>query len=120
MLSEDYTYSYSLMVAIPMGFVWDGASVPRWLWGVSGIRPDGLIRAAALVHDWWYRGSPLLPDGLRHSVPGCKMTLCRKDADDLFYKISREAGVPRRQAWRAYLAVRMFGKKAWNQRRKKS
>ena len=34
-------------ILIPKGFVYDGASVPRLVWTLSGILPDGLIRAAA-------------------------------------------------------------------------
>ena len=41
-------------ISIKKGFTHDGASVPRLLWSITGIRPDGPIRAGALVHDWIY------------------------------------------------------------------
>ena len=57
-LVETYSYSWTMpdrlrrAITIPKGFTYDGASVPRLVWTLSGITPDGLIRAAALVHDF--------------------------------------------------------------------
>jgi len=39
---------------IAAGFEYDGATVPRWFWSLSGISRDGIHRAAALVHDYLY------------------------------------------------------------------
>lgn len=105
-LMHDYTYrSHSWQITVPRGFEWDGASVPRFLWSLSGIRPDGLQRAAALVHDYLYRYSG--------SVEGSYTTFTRKGADVLFRDMIREAGGSWWMAWKAYRAVRLFGWMAW-------
>jgi len=105
-LYEEYTYLRpEWNVTIPEGFVWDGASVPRFLWSISGIRPDGRIRAAALVHDYLYRYGG--------KVPSCSRVFTRKEADRLFYEMIREAGGSWWTAWRAWFAVSLFGWLAW-------
>jgi len=45
-LVEAYQYNWITdrviyRVEIPAGFEWDGASVPRLVWSLSGLRPDG-------------------------------------------------------------------------------
>ncbi len=104
-LWEPYVYRFGGQdIAVPEGFVWDGASVPRGLWTISGIRKDGRIRAAALIHDFLYRNLGQATDALCFS---------RKGADKLFYTIMREAGMSWWRASRAYRAVRVFGWIAW-------
>lgn len=85
---------------IGKGFLYDGASVPRLLWTLTGLLPDGLIREAALVHDHLYRhrGHKILP---------------RRTVDLLFYRMMRRSGVPVPKAAAAYLAVRLGGWLAW-------
>ena len=81
-----------------MGFRWDGASVPRLFWRL-GFSPSGKYNAASLIHDLLYLHRGVLPenmfearigDGPWHSQSG---SFLRKDADRLFGKIMREAGV---------------------------
>ncbi len=105
-LHGDYNYEVmslhpGFMIEVPDGFRYDGASVPRFLWSLSGIRPDGIIRAAALIHDFVYRNKGW--DGL----------LTRKEADQLFRIMIRQAGGSWWKAWKAYRAVRLFGRLAW-------
>ena len=40
------------LLEIPERYWTDGASVPRWLWSLTGYLPDGKHRAAAVVHDF--------------------------------------------------------------------
>ncbi len=94
------------LIKVPDGFKYDGASVPRPLWSISGIRPDGLIRAAALIHDFIYR------------YAGWKGRYTRKEADILFRYIIREAGLGWWTAVRAYRAVRLFGWIPWRKNSK--
>jgi len=112
---EDYTYRrviegsrrVSFQIIVPLGFQWDGASVPRFLWSLSGIRPDGLVRAAALVHDYLYRKPK------SGNVGGSYKIFTRKEADVLFRDMIREAGGSWWTASKAYWAVRAFGWMAW-------
>ena len=73
------------------GFAWDGASGPTLPWK-SSVRPSavhdavyGLIAAGLLDKKW------------------------RLTADNMFYRMLREDGMPRIQAMSWWLAVRMFG-----------
>jgi hypothetical protein len=100
-------------LVIPKGFEWDGASVPRFLWSLSGIRPDGLLRAAALVHDYIYRSKGRGVGWDRETGNPLGWLFTRKEADVLFYDMIREAGGGWWTAIRAYRAVRMFGWLAW-------
>lgn len=138
-LDEDYVYCWTIAagednrfaepsevghqtryrIIVPAGFTYDGASVPRLLWTLTGIRPDGLIRAAALVHDWLYFYEGRLPpgsfqylnaQGQWENVIG---RWSRRDADRLFGRMLREAGVARRRRRWAYRAVRAFGWIPW-------
>ena len=84
---------------IHAGFQSDGASVPRIAWSISGLTPDGMLRAGALMHDYLYRIR-----GHFLSAP-----TKRKDADKVFYDLMIAAGVARYRAWIAYRAVRLFG-----------
>lgn len=106
-------------VLVPAGFTYDGASVPRLAWTITGIRPDGLLRAAAAVHDWFYRNRGNLPEGCHtfrinemewQSVIG---RWNRKDCDRLFGRMMREAGVSPFKRKLAYLAVRALGGWSW-------
>lgn len=94
---------------IPKGFKHDGASVPRLAWTLSGLTPDGLLRAAALVHDYFYRKVGWM---VLENVQTKKMTVLkvdRKSADDIFLKLMLAAGVSRYRANVAHRFVRMFG-----------
>lgn len=107
-------------ITVFKGFEHDGASVPRIVWTLSGLRPDGLIRAAALVHDWLYVFKGKLPKGsYQHKEAGTDWmnvteTWTRKQADQMFRRLMKEAGVPAYRRWLAYRAVRLFGWWYWN------
>lgn len=129
-LVEDYEYHYSThggsyfyKFIVPAGFVYDGASSPRSLWSLSGVRPDGLIRAPALVHDYLYeyRGKPPVGKWLyyndnsgqwRPMAPQAELS--RKDVDKIFGRMMSEVGMPNRQIKLAYWAVRKFGQSYWD------
>ena len=95
-------------------FRYDGASVPRWAWSISGLRPDGLLRAAALIHDIIYlnNGSPtkIIKSSYYQMNFKKKLSYTRKDADKLFLKIMLESGVKKWRAKIAYRAVRIGGR----------
>jgi hypothetical protein len=123
-LAEKYVYEWEIndcknRIIIPSGFTYDGASVPRIAWTVSGLRPDGLIRASALVHDWIYRHKGKLPNGSQQYLDDIGIWQdvygfwTRKDADRLFARIMREAGVYKCKRRMAYRSACMFGRFAW-------
>ena len=110
------------VIIIPRGFVSDGASCPRFLWTCTGITPDGLIRAGALVHDFIYKYGGELPENsyqqlaLYGWVP-LDDVWTRKNADRLFARIMREAGVSKFKRRMAYRGVRLFGCFFWKKKK---
>ena len=101
-------------IVIPEGFEYDGASVPRLLWSLIGISPDGLHRAAALVHDWLYRHAGELPLGsFWRDDEVIESHWQRHQADKLFANILALSGVGRTKRRLMYLGVRLGGWMAW-------
>jgi len=82
---------------VPKGFIWDGASIPKWAqWAIG--KPMGEYALAALLHDWLY-SSRILGDTRKG----------RKEADELFYTVMIQLDISwwRRKAM--YRAVRIGG-----------
>jgi len=98
-------------VRVPAGTITDVASIPRLLWGLLGLRPDGLHRAAALVHDQLCarkgRTAPII------TAPGVPViwtpTLNSDETHALFRVMLEASGVPERRANLLWWAVRLFG-----------
>ena len=85
-------------IRVPKGFVTDFASIPRWLWWLYP--PTGRWGRAAVLHDWLY----------------CKATRPRKACDDVFLEAMRVLGVPWHRRYLMFLAVRLFGGRAYHRR----
>lgn len=86
-------------VRVPRGFESDGASVPRLFWRLIFPTIDPKALRASIAHDYIYRTHP---EGW-----------CKEDADEMFYDLLVEDGVPKWRAWIAYQAVSIFGWYAW-------
>ena len=101
----DVTYTNPLVtVEIEQGFTCDLASIPRFLWAVPGLSPTDTNKRAALLHDVLYR----------------QQKVDRVIADALFVSVLKADGVSWPVRWAMYLAVRIFGERAWahNQRQR--
>lgn len=107
-LEEEYSYQYDgNLIKVPKGFDFDLASIPRFLWWL--IAPFELSISAPLLHDFIYVHRGDLPEASIIPV----RTYNRKQADVLFRQLMKQEGVPTWRMNAAYLAVRLFGKKAW-------
>lgn len=80
------------IVAVPKGYITDGASIPRFLWGIVG-HPFGRYAQAAVVHDLCYE----------------KNLYSRKRSDEIFLEAMQVLGVPWLTRRIIFRAVRMFG-----------
>jgi hypothetical protein len=104
--------SYLTMVGetstVKAGFVYDFASIPRWLFWLYPPAGDGsnCYGVAATFHDWLYA---------HRKIGGREIT--RKEADDLFKEIMLYIGVSEHIAALMYRAVRMFGWMPWGRRK---
>ncbi len=127
-LSKMYIYRWQIegkswRIVVRKGFITDIASVPRFAWSLTGINPDGLQRAAAVIHDLLYqwRGLPRPPAGAIQFFDDASqewrdsdVRWTRVQCDELFRQIMTEAG---ETPWRIRLlfwAVRGFALPAWN------
>lgn len=86
---------------VPKGFESDGASVPRFFWRLIFSNTDANAATAGICHDWIYRVQP--------------ESWKRKEADKLFLSFLVMFGIPVWRANLAYIAVRLFGGKAWKE-----
>lgn len=122
-LEKEYAYEFVLnnatfRISVPKGFIYDGASVPRILWTLTGILPDGLIRAGALLHDYIYHHQGILPAWrlMIHTENGWQkstLELTRPIADNIFLEAMIKAGVRSTKAHVAWAGVRVGGWVAW-------
>jgi len=88
-----------LEIAIPAGYHWDGATIPRPCWSIIGHPTDPQFALASLAHDWFCEHSETRP--------------IRVMGDAIFLWLLRHAGVP---AWRHYamfLAVSGYRRFVW-------
>lgn len=122
-LRGNYSYIWrfnkeTYKIVVPNGFVYDGTSVPRILWSIFGIYPDGIHRPASLLHDYIYKNMGHMP--YKSSmvffngdwVVG-EYTWKRRDVDRLFCRMLRELGVSKFKRRMMFYAVRMFGYFWW-------
>jgi hypothetical protein len=87
------------VLTVPVGFVTDGASVPRPLWWF--LPAWGVYQAGAVLHDWaislYVRGVHLENFDTREKI------------DDLFLQASKDNGTPWFLRNLMYIAIRVFG-----------
>lgn len=126
-LAETWSYEWFndheflwMRLTVPKGYQYDGASVPRKAWTLSGITPDGIIRAAATAHDFIYDHRGVMPEGSLQFLSDARewvdvrRPVTRLQADKLFHQMLRHAGMTAYRRWLAYKAVRLFGASFWN------
>lgn len=96
-----YTTKKGITHIVPIGFITDGASIPKIFWSLVGSPFTGLYRRAALIHDYLY----------------FTQTTKRSYADKVFLEAMKVLGVSwwkRRLMW---VAVRVGGWRPWNKHR---
>ena len=79
------------IVQVPVGFITDLTSVPRFLWFI--LPPHGYYGKAAVIHDF------LLEEGIRP----------RKECDQVFKEGMEILQVPKWKIWVMYISVRLYG-----------
>jgi hypothetical protein len=98
---------------IPKGFVFDGASVPKFL--ATWLSPTGVLLIGGLVHDYAYKYTVLLKKGKKESSE----PMTQKEADILFRDIGIEQNGFHLLNYLAYWALRVGGFVAWNGHRER-
>ena len=83
---------------IPRGYVFDGASIPRFLW-IFWTPTNEESWEASCVHDYFYS----------HATD----QVTKKFADDVFRQMLINAGASKMKVFLFFHAVRLFGKGQW-------
>lgn len=99
---------------IPKGFIFDGASIPKYF--AMWLSPVGVLLIGGLVHDYLYRYALLL----RQDKKTASGDFHQKDCDKIFRDINIEINGFFVLNYVAYFALRLGGWLAWNGLRKKN
>jgi hypothetical protein len=91
-----WTGSQGDTFTVPVGFVTDFATVPRFLHWL--VLPYGAYTRAAVLHDY------LIEERINHPDPD--MRVPSRDVDGIFRKVMEELGVPWTKRWTMWAAVR--------------
>lgn len=85
------------IVLVPVGFVTDGASIPKIFWSIIGSPFTGKYKKPALIHDYLY----------------ATHLTSRKRADSIFIEGMKYLGVSRVKRVLMWLAVKIGGGFIW-------
>lgn len=111
-VAEDFHYSINdVKYVIPAGFVFDGASVPKFLHTL--LSPTGILLLGGLVHDYGYRFQCLQLDTGEHEPK-----YSQKHFDKIFRDINIQVNGFKTINYVSYLMLRMFGFFAWKNNEK--
>lgn len=100
------THKPPRLVTIPLGFVCDGASIPKPLWPIIGHPLSSTVIRAAALHDWLYHCHRIGATPIR-----------RVDADSEFREALAVDGVGWVRRWVMFVAVRATGRWSWRRTR---
>lgn len=113
-IAQDYYFSiHGQSYVIPKGFVFDGASVPKFL--ATWLSPVGVLLIGGLVHDYAYKY-----ETLQTKAGKTIGKLSQKEADIIFRDINIEQNGFHLLNYLAYWALRLGGFVAWNGHRKRN
>lgn len=120
-LAQDYEidlkhFGHDVRIFINKGFDYDGMSVNRWLWSLSGLSKDGMHRPATLIHDFLYVQKGYLTERPGSYLVDKTYVMDRESADKIFRDMLIELAIANHRVRLAYAAVRLFGWIYWNKK----
>ena len=112
-ITQDWSFTLdSTNYVVPKGFIFDGASVPKYF--RSYLSPMGVLLIGGLVHDYGYKHEVLLLAGKKKATSKKN----QKWMDQTFRDINIDQNGFKIINWIAYLALRGGGWLAWRKHRK--
>ena len=108
---------FGTIFVIPKSFIFDGASIPKYLWSSFG-SPTGVLFVPGLIHDFAYRYGYIwvkYSDGEYGKYYGNQ-----KHWDDLFCELGKDMNNSKAVSRVAWSMLRMFGRFAWKANRKRN
>ena len=113
-VKKDWKYNIDgTEYVIPAGFVFDGASIPKFL--RTFFSPVGVLLIGGLVHDYAYKYKTLLEVNKNKTMG----ELTQKRADEIFRDINIVVNGFYSMNYLAYWSLRIGGFVAWNGHRKR-
>lgn len=103
------------LVMIPKGFIFDGASTPKFLWGL--LDPTGVLLIQGLIHDFGYRYDYLWAFNEKRQLYKLHLGGCREFWDQLFLDIGNDLYDLQVTGYLSWLMLRIFGWLAWKKNR---
>ena len=97
LLEDVVIESLGYKTTVKAGFDFDGASIPKWLWSIYGSPLNGDYVVASLIHDGLY----------------ASQKVSKSVSDKIFLDIMKQSNVGYIKRTSMYLAVKLFGGKAW-------
>ncbi len=115
---------YWFWIKVFPGFICDGQSSPRLVWGIT--RPDGPVRIAAFLHDACYRTGGFTRKNnhcfiTANTEPlakfGFRVKLSRLACDQIYRDVFIQTGgkIFKNRALLGYFSLRLFGQKYFGQ-----
>jgi len=120
-LAENWEYNFEgQCIVIPKGFKFDGASIPRPLWGV--LSPIGLLLIPGLIHDFGYRYDYLWIKDSNEELGYKKVKIKdgQKKWDAMFYRVGKKVNGMQLINGLAWTALSTMGCFAWRANRKRN
>jgi len=119
-VTEDWEYELpnKQVIIIPKAFVFDGASIPRPLWGL--LSPTGLLLIQGLIHDFGYRYDylwALRGDGRAERI---YLKSGQQYWDKLFNEVGLNVNEMKIINSLSWLALATMGKFAWKKNRERN
>ena len=112
-IAKDFEYVLNgKKYVIPAGFIFDGASIPKFLHPI--VSPVGVLLIPGLVHDYAYKYATLLRENKKDTMG----VISQKKADEIFRDINIGVNGIYLMNYLAYWSLRIFGFLAWNKHRK--
>ena len=112
-IAKDFEYELNgNKYVIPAGFIFDGASIPKFLH--TFLSPVGVLLIGGLVHDYAYKYAALKPKNKKDAI----LILDQKKSDQIFRDINIEINGFYLMNYLAYWSLRLGGFMAWNKHRK--
>ncbi|MBE9487239.1 MAG: DUF1353 domain-containing protein [Chloroflexi bacterium] len=116
---EDWEYELpnESKIIIPKSFIFDGASIPRPLWGI--LSPTGLLLIPGLIHDFGYRFDYLWALDSEGCVYKDHENAGQEYWDKLFYDVGEKVNGMKVINVLAWVALALMGRLAWKSNRKR-
>ena len=113
--TKDWKYRINdVEYIIPVGFQFDGASIPKFL--RTFFSPVGVLLIGGLVHDYMYKYTACKPVNKKDAL----LVVDQKRADQIFRDINIEVNGFYFMNYLAYWSLRIGGFVAWNGHRKRN